>query len=453
MIKRYAAFHREHLSSPPAGFLLLAALALPLGGAEAQTSGAGEQGGGQHKPQQMQHGAGTAGGMEQPMMGEHGAAMAAFNKVKFEPSTVCKQCHESVYNEWTQSMHSRAREAWYFSHKVASDRMGMVCNNELGKSIACETCHEPAGVYPFGAVIQNEPPAVAAAEGVTCDVCHRITEVKGSGEFSFGPMDVKGGPYRDSKSSYHKTVYSPLMESSDFCVACHGQLSNLNGLNLCDTVRSWRESRYAKEGRTCQSCHMPSVTGAAATGVAAPQDAPKDRTRHSHVFRGPSSDPTILRTAARLEQEAKRDASGELRIQVKVTNSGTGHDLPSGLPERLITLKVTGKDAAGKVIWQNWQDNVYKEDRMAAFGLFGFDPKGGEVPPMGASRIDNLSLQPDETRTLEYKVDKATAGKIRSVEARLTYHAARSDGIFYFGNFGLPWVKPKPMTVVKTPVK
>ncbi len=332
----------------------------------------------------------------------------------------------------------------------------MVCSNERNVAIDCQTCHEPGGVYPFGAVIQEKPAAVAATEGVTCDVCHRVSEVKGTGEFSFGPKDVKFGPYKDSKSPYHKTEYSPLIESSDFCVACHGQLNNLNGLNVCDTTRSWRESKYAKPGKdekTCQDCHMPSFTGAAATGEAAPEDAPKNRVRHSHIFRGPNSDPTILLTAATLIQKAERDANGDLLVEVKVTNSGTGHDLPSGLPERLITLKVKGKDSDGKVVWQNWSENVYEEDRMAAFGQYGFNPKGGEVPPMGASRIDNLSLQPDETRTLHYKISKAEAEGIISVEAELTYHAARPDGIFYFGTFGLSTLKPKFMASVVTRVQ
>jgi hypothetical protein len=458
MIAKGAVSQLEYSSRTLVGiFLLLPALALPLGSAQAQMPGQpvapeGEQ----HQPQHMPHDAGKAEGMEKPMMGGHGAAMAAMaasNKVKFEPSTVCKQCHASIYGEWTQSMHSRAREAWYFSHMVASERMNMVCNNELGKSIACQTCHEPAGVYPIADIIQKNPPAVAATEGVTCDVCHRVTTVEGTGAFSFGPMDEKRGPYRDAQSPYHKTVYAPLVESSDFCVACHGQLSNLNGLTVCDTTRAWRESRYAKEGKTCQSCHMPSLTGAAATGPGAPADAPKNRPRHSHVFRGPNGDPTILATAATVEQQVKRDPNGELRIQVKVTNSGTGHDMPSGLPDRLISLKVTGKDAAGKVVWENWKDDVYKEDRMAAFGLFGFNPMGGEVPPMGASRLDKLTLLPDESRTLQYKVDRAIAVKVRSVEAKLTYYAARPDEVLYSGVFDLPSVKPKPMTGVETRVR
>jgi len=408
---------------------------------------------GMQQPMQGKH----KGGMPKPMMGKHGGAMAKFNKVKFEPSTTCNLCHESIVKEWSQSMHSRSRGAWYFSHKVASERMGMVCSNERNEAIACQTCHEPGGVYPFGAVIQKKPPAVAAAEGVTCDICHRITEVKGTGEFSFGPKGIKRGPYKDSKSPYHKTVYSPLLESSDFCVACHGQLNNLNGLNVCDTTRSWRNSKYAvkdgKDEKTCQACHMPSFSGAAATGEAAPEDAPKNRTRHSHIFRGPNSDPTILLTAATIKQSAKRDPSGDVHIEVKVINSGTGHDLPSGLPERLITLKVIGKDSDGKVVWQNWSENIYEEDRLAAFGQFGFNPKGGEVPPMGASRIDNLSLQPDETRALNYTLSKAVAKKVRTIEAKLTYHAARSDGIFYFGTFGLPQVKPRPMMSVETRIR
>ncbi|MDA1090964.1 MAG: multiheme c-type cytochrome [Proteobacteria bacterium] len=470
MIGSFFIIHSRKFLAFFIGFIFLAAFALPLPGAEAQDSGATKHKGMQSMPKQMQHGAdkaatstdmkkpkmgGHAGGMKKPMMGGHGGGMAKFNKVKFEPSSTCKQCHETIVQEWSQSMHSRSRSAWYFSHKVASERMGMVCNNERNEAIACQTCHEPGGVYPFGDVIQKMPAAVASAEGVTCDICHRISEVKGTGEFSFGPMDTKLGPYKDSKSPYHKTLYSPLMESSEFCVACHGQLNNLNGLNVCDTTRSWRKSKYAKPGKdakTCQSCHMPAFSGAAATGDAAPDDAPKNRTRHSHIFRGPNSDPTILMTAATLVQDVKRAANGDLHIEVKVTNSGTGHDLPSGLPERLITLKVTGKDASGKVVWENWEENVYEEDRMAAFGLYGFDPKGGEVPPMGASKIDNLSLQPDETRTLDYKLSKADSANIRSVEAKLTYHAARPEGIFYFGNQGLASVKPRPMTSVVTRV-
>jgi hypothetical protein len=114
---------------------------------------------------------------------------------KFEPATVCKQCHEEIFRDWSQSMHAHSREAWYFSHKVGSERMGMTCNNEKNVAVPCQTCHEPAGVYPLGAVMQGKPPAVAAAEGVSCDVCHRITEIKGTGDFAFGPKGIKRGPF------------------------------------------------------------------------------------------------------------------------------------------------------------------------------------------------------------------------------------------------------------------
>lgn len=400
---------------------------------------------GPHKPAAKAH------GMQAP-----GAAHGMGGMPKgpqFEPATVCKQCHEDVYRDWSQSMHAHAREAWYFSHKVASERMGMTCNNEQNVPIACDTCHEPAGVYPLGAVMQGSPPALAAIEGVTCDVCHRITEVKGTGEFKFGAKDTKLGPYDDAKSPYHKTARSPLIEKSDFCVACHGQLSNLNGLVVCDTVRTWRESRYAAEGKTCQTCHMPDATGPAATGPGAPPDAPKDRRLHRHIFRGPHSDPAILREAATLEQKVAKTKEGALEIRVSVTNSGTGHDLPSGLPERLITLKVSAKDPAGKLVWQNWRDNAYLEDRQAAFGLFGFNPKGGPVPPMGAARLDRLSLMPHESRKLTYRIPPEIAAKAVSVEARLIYFAARPDGIEYFGTWGLPAMQPKPMAEVVTALR
>jgi hypothetical protein len=398
---------------------------------------------------QMQQGMPAQGGGH-PAMG--GMRNMAPKGPAFEPATVCKQCHEEIYRDWSQSMHAHAREAWYFSHKVGSERMGMSCNNEHNVAVPCQTCHEPAGVYPLGAMMQGKPAAIAATEGVSCDVCHRITEVKGTGDFAFGPKGTKRGPYQDAKSPYHKTSYAPLIKTSDFCVACHGQLQNLNGLKVCDTVRMWRESRYAREGKTCQSCHMPGVTGAAATGPGAPADAPKNRSLHRHLFRGPHNDAALLREAATLRQTVTKRPDGGLDVHVTVTNSGAGHDLPTGLPDRLITLKVEIKDGGGKLVWQNWRDNVYREDHQAAFGLFGFNPKGGEVPPMGASRLDRLNLKADETRALTYHLPPESAQKAASVEARLTYLTARKENAEYFGIWGLPGLQPKPMAEVVTAV-
>jgi hypothetical protein len=402
---------------------------------------------GAHQRPDMQPPDDNAQGMKPP--GGHGMGGMQAGRPSFEPATICKQCHEEIYRDWSQSMHAHARKAWYFSHKVASERMGMACYNEKNTAIACETCHEPAGIYPIGAMMQGSPAALAATEGVTCDVCHRITEVKGTGEFKFGAQDTKLGPYSDAKSPYHKTARSALIEKSDFCVACHGQLNNLNGLPVCDTVRTWRQSRYAAEGRTCQSCHMPGAAGPAATGAGAPADAPRNRALHRHVFRGPHSDPSLLREAAKLEQKVARARDGGLEIRARVTNSGTGHDLPSGLPDRLITLKVIAKDRAGTILWQNWREDAYREDRQAAFGLFGFSPHGGPVEPMGAARIDRLSLMPDESRELAYQLPPDVGGKVASVEARLVYFPARPDAVEYFGTWG-PEIEPKTMAEVVT---
>jgi hypothetical protein len=294
------------------------------------------------------------------------------------------------------------------------------------------------------AVLQGKPPAVAATEGVSCDVCHRITDVKGTGDFAFGPKDIKLGPYKDSKSPYHKTAYAPLIQTSKFCDSCHGQLNNHNGLTVCNTEGEWGESRYAKEGKTCQSCHMPAATGSAAIVPGAPEYAPKNRPLRSHLFLGPNNDPALLREAATLKQVASKTGDGTLEIRVSVTNSGAGHDLPTGLPDRLITLKVEAKDAAGNVLWQNWRHNAYREDRQAAFGLFGFNAQGGEVPPMGASRLVRLNLKPGATRVLRYRLPPGIARKVVHVESRLTYHAARPENVAYFGVWGLPGTQPKP---------
>ena len=58
---------------------------------------------------------------------------------------------------------------------------------------------------------------------------------------------------------------------------------------------------------------------------------------------------------------------------------------------------------------------------------------------MGAVGSDNLSLQPDGVRKLDYMLDADIAGKVRKGGAVLTHHPARPDGIDYFGKlrFGL----------------
>ncbi|HEX2228621.1 MAG TPA: hypothetical protein VHM64_15910, partial [Candidatus Binatia bacterium] len=82
----------------------------------------------------------------------------------------------------------------------------------------------------------------------------------------------------------------------------------------------WKKSRAAKQGATCQACHMAEQAGTAATG--APQ-----RRIHSHLFPGGRS-AAMLQQAVRLGLKA---AFREDRLEVVVmVRNLTPHRVPDG---------------------------------------------------------------------------------------------------------------------------
>ena len=64
----------------------------------------------------------------------------------------------------------------------------------------------------------------------------------------------------DAMAPAHKTRYSEVHISSRACAPCHEYRNSL-GFAVLTTYMEWQKSRYGKEGRTCQSCHMYSVAG------------------------------------------------------------------------------------------------------------------------------------------------------------------------------------------------
>jgi hypothetical protein len=58
----------------------------------------------------------------------------------------------------------------------------------------------------------------------------------------------------------HGTEFSEIHTSSLACAPCH-EYQNALGFPLLTTFSEWKNSRYAKEGKQCQSCHMYRVAG------------------------------------------------------------------------------------------------------------------------------------------------------------------------------------------------
>ena len=322
--------------------------------------------------------------------------MLAFKKVRanqFIEPAVCGDCHYEKYRQWSGSMHSkafydplwRAATKLFFKEAVEKD--------EIIEMKACVKCHTPLGFRSYAIASpadDYEKLAELPAQGIFCNWCHNISEVKNIGDAGY-EVDPGGGeddpstmlgPLKDANSDFHPTKYSELHTKSEFCGLCHNVSHAGNNMPIEQTYTEWKNSPYnTGDPETtvhCQDCHMRQSPGFPATGKTKRPDYPgkaadngPDREHvWTHYFIGANALVTRLLGSdmhAQMAVERLQNAgdlelikSGPFKrnelsqIAVKVINSGAGHYLPTGLTEvRQMWLAVTITDAGGKTIFKS----------------------------------------------------------------------------------------------------
>lgn len=309
---------------------------------------------------------------------------------QFIDPTVCGECHSEIYKQWNGSMHSRAftdplwRSATKLFFKEATKK------EEILEMKACVKCHTPLGFRSYSITSPKEDYNKVTglpAQGIFCNWCHNISEVKHLGDAGYEVEPGGGednpstmlGPFKDSTSNYHPTKYSELHTKSEFCGLCHNVSHAANKLPIERTYEEWKNSPYntgnPETTVNCQDCHMRQRPGIPTTGKTKRPDNPgkacndgPDRNHiWTHYFVGANAIVTKLlgsnlhaqMAIERLQNAAdleiiKGDSyrKAELsHIKVKVINSGAGHYLPTGLTEvRQIWLEVKITDAIGRII-------------------------------------------------------------------------------------------------------
>jgi tetratricopeptide (TPR) repeat protein len=207
----------------------------------------------------------------------------------------CMKCHEDIYNDHFHSAHkfsSFNNPAYLFSinetREVALKRDGNVKASRW-----CAGCHDPV---PFFSGKFDDPnydilKDPTAHAGITCTVCHAITNIDstvGNGSFTidtpphypfaFSDNDVLqwiNNQLVKAKPDFHKrTFLKPFHKKAEFCATCHKvsvpkALNHykewLRGQNHYDTyflsgvsgvgARSFYYPPVAKTN--CAECHMP----------------------------------------------------------------------------------------------------------------------------------------------------------------------------------------------------
>jgi len=207
----------------------------------------------------------------------------------------CKECHPDVYEGWFHSVHhfsSFNNEPYLFSISETRKKI-LERDGNVKASRWCAGCHDPV---PFlsGAFddpnfdMRNHPTAHA---GITCTVCHAITNVnstKGNADYTIEePVHY---PFAKSENTilkyinrqlvkakpefHNKTFLKPLHKTPEFCSTCHKvsipfELNHykdwLRGQNHYDNYHLSGVSGHGarsfyyppKAVENCNKCHMP----------------------------------------------------------------------------------------------------------------------------------------------------------------------------------------------------
>jgi hypothetical protein len=318
----------------------------------------------------------------------------------------------------------------------------------------CADCHAPAMDGIIGGRDLLDAPARALRFGVSCDLCHRVSEVvpeaaagvgnrlqlmrpSEEGDVTLGAdglLPLTFGPSHDSPNVRMGSVQRDHFQNGQLCMGCHQYEQRAGSgipapdpqrwpdgkLPVHSTYQEWKDGVFGdKVG--CNACHMPpdaDVLNAAdhqlfpesETGVVAGWLRPPGSVRR-HTWFGPRQPESgLLELAASLFISKRRDGDTWL-VEVRTVNSGCGHALPTGEPQRQVLLQVSlrcGDEAqeaiGGEVLpawagalanqetgsdWRNWP-SAEVGDHLVVTGL-----PGGyrDYEGIGAFAGDNWNAQ------------------------------------------------------------
>lgn len=223
-------------------------------------------------------------------------------EIDFPSAKQCQPCHERQYDQWSRSMHAYAQNSPVF------EAFNLTLVERTGGTIGtfCSRCHTPIGTaLGENASRRNIHRSRRSLESVTCVVCHRRRhgQYKNNGRLVAEPGDLfetcMFGPFDDSVSAEtsHQSAGFAYIKSSQFCGDCH-DVTAPNGVRNEEAFSEWQNSPAAKQGITCQNCHMGPVQGIpiadndrewgpAAVVPGVPKEQMPVRPLSDHTFAGP----------------------------------------------------------------------------------------------------------------------------------------------------------------------
>ncbi|MDP6125326.1 MAG: hypothetical protein QGH20_06205, partial [Candidatus Latescibacteria bacterium] len=207
----------------------------------------------------------------------------------------------------------------------------------------CGGCHDPISLFS-GEKMAGETPLsseMGVAEGVSCLVCHAMTQVdvRGNADYVIAepprfmfdpPVSTAGQVTRDflirSLGGVHRSSMGhKLLQTPEFCGACHKQfvdveINKVGWVQLQNQYDNWKASRWyhqdePKKRLACRDCHMPVQHNSTDPAAAYATDSREKGAHRSHRSLGANQFVPLL---LGLEDAQKHTDLIELWLQGKI---------------------------------------------------------------------------------------------------------------------------------------
>ena len=346
--------------------------------------------------------------------------------LSFKRPNRCLACHNSLTNgagedvsigfHWRASIMANSSRDPYWQ---ASSRREVMEHPESQAAVEdeCSVCHMP--ITRFESKLRGETGEIfahfpltsedvehrQAADGVSCSVCHQITNDKlgkresYNGGFvvhgpdqdgrhaEYGPFDIQQGLQTIMRSSTqgYRPEKADHIRDSELCATCHTLITTARGSGgkpigeLAEQMPypEWLHSDY-RQKQSCQSCHMPQIVGPVQISRVLGEEREGARL---HSFRGgnffmlqmlnryradlgvaalptelsDNAEATVrflLTQSASIAIDNVASSAGRLNVDVSIRNL-SGHKLPTAFPSRRAWLHFVVRDARERIVFES----------------------------------------------------------------------------------------------------
>ena len=273
---------------------------------------------------------------------------------------LCGSCHKEIYKAWLRnSAHAVATTNKSFLAFKKKFTGNFLLNAMMGEGM-CYACHGSKDIN----------------KGVDCETCH-------------GSL-IEGASLEETHEKKFKPRRQKELKKPDYCPTCHS-MKTISGDFIFSLYDEWQNSKAAKDGITCQGCHMK----------------PRKGDISYHGFDSISRRNAEIYYDKVTVNDVKLDFP---ELSLTVENKVRAHAVPASGPSRVLALEITLHDKNGVKKHEIVETFLKKFDLMPVVGLF---PN---------KLIENNQLKGGEVRSLSFKIPAALKGRVRKAIISLRFY-------------------------------